>query len=332
MDDLTHARTIDRTLVHRAALAEVFLTSAVRRDEDTVDFGLQVPRRHAFYGDTLDLRATYSDPMIFLESGRQTVFVIAHEYLGMPRDTQFLLRQVTVTVTEPELLAVGTRPTDAVLTTRIRRCYRDRDGEPTGMDLRHTVLIDGREAVQSTLACSWVTPERWAEMRAGQRAEQGLDAEPAHCPPAPRAAPEMVGRRDPFNVVVSPLAPGREPGHTAGLVVDVGHPTMFDHPLDHLPGMLQIEGLRQSAVAAVAAEHGLSAADGALLHLSAKFTSFGEFDLPTHCHVGKPEVDVAPSGHCEATVPCTVRQGERTMVESEVRIGYVTGGEPAGAS
>jgi len=52
-------------------------------------------------------------------------------------------------------------------------------------------------------------------------------------------------RRDPRNHVLKNRAIGRR--LTAELVVDQQHPFFFDHPLDHIPGLLLLEGAVQLA-------------------------------------------------------------------------------------
>jgi 3-hydroxymyristoyl/3-hydroxydecanoyl-(acyl carrier protein) dehydratase len=89
--------------------------------------------------------------------------------------------------------------------------------------------------------------------------------------PAPAPAAEVYGRTQPTparlphaygtNVVIS--SPRRDHGgeFVSSLIVDHTHPYFFDHPCDHVPGMLLLEGCAQFALAAWA-ETG-SAAQGA---------------------------------------------------------------------
>jgi 2-oxo-3-(phosphooxy)propyl 3-oxoalkanoate synthase len=54
--------------------------------------------------------------------------------------------------------------------------------------------------------------------------------------------------------------------------VDTSHPTLFDHPLDHVPGMLSIEAVRQAVQ---------SEAPRALLTgVDVTFARYIEFDAP----------------------------------------------------
>jgi hypothetical protein len=57
--------------------------------------------------------------------------------------------------------------------------------------------------------------------------------------------PQTVGRISPTDVVLSPTG---KPGRWQ-LRVDTAHPALFDHPLDHVPGMMLLEAARQATVA-----------------------------------------------------------------------------------
>lgn len=69
-----------------------------------------------------------------------------------------------------------------------------------------------------------------------------------HTPPAAPCphpgAPLMVNRRDPRNVLLRQI--DRQHGTwLATAIVDEGHPYYFDHPLDHVPGILLLEAALQ---------------------------------------------------------------------------------------
>ena len=64
--------------------------------------------------------------------------------------------------------------------------------------------------------------------------------------PGRRTATGDVGRLNPYNVVIGPLDRHGVRALRTPVVVDLSHPTMFDHPLDHVPGMLQMEVVRQA--------------------------------------------------------------------------------------
>ena len=58
-------------------------------------------------------------------------------------------------------------------------------------------------------------------------------------------------RRD--NIVIAvPAFNGDRTTFTTSLLIDATHPYFFDHPCDHVPGMLLLEGCVQLAQAALA--------------------------------------------------------------------------------
>jgi len=68
--------------VHRAALAEVFLTSWTESGPDSYRVSAQWPRFHSFYADADE--GGYDDPMLLCETMRQTFPLLAHAAYGMP--------------------------------------------------------------------------------------------------------------------------------------------------------------------------------------------------------------------------------------------------------
>lgn len=68
--------------MHRAALAEVFLTSWTESGPDSYRVSAQWPRFHSFYADADE--GGYDDPMLLCETMRQTFPLLAHAAYGMP--------------------------------------------------------------------------------------------------------------------------------------------------------------------------------------------------------------------------------------------------------
>lgn len=72
--ELTYTRTVDRALVHRDSLGEVFLTDLRPLGDTCYAAAAQLPRSHAYYGDHL-LRPSAYDPVLLLEACRQSCLV-----------------------------------------------------------------------------------------------------------------------------------------------------------------------------------------------------------------------------------------------------------------
>ncbi|AHH99172.1 ScbA/BarX family gamma-butyrolactone biosynthesis protein [Kutzneria viridogrisea] len=308
MTKMDFSRTMDKALVHRVAVAEVFVTGAVAAAEGEYRIGVQVPRHHGMYGDALHTTGRY-DPMFFLEACRQSTYVVVHLFHDVPLDRNFILRDVAVRVVDSDLLAIGETPTEAVLHVRVQRQFRNRDRALTGMRVGYQVVIDGRVAVECELSASWITAREHDALRTRSREDLGLGARPTACPAARRAPAELVNRRVPLNVVISRPVRDDRGGHRAALIADTTHPSLFDHPLDHLPGMLEVEACRQLALASLGPGWRLD-------RLSARFREFAEFDLPTHCVTDLPEPQDGDQDGVR--VPVRVVQAGRTVLEAEV--------------
>ncbi|MEU1696240.1 ScbA/BarX family gamma-butyrolactone biosynthesis protein [Streptomyces hirsutus] len=303
------ARTLPRALVHRQAVAEVFLTDAERRGEDNVLLAAQLPRHHVFYDDTLGPR-TRHDPFLLLETCRQGIFVVAHRYLGVSENDKFLLRSVEYEVTDPDALVHGVAPAEAVLAVRIEDRFGDRR-RPKGLRLRFEVTVDGREALLARISFSWLPPGTWQRMRDVRRDALGLFGRPVALR-VPRIDPSRVGRRDPANAVISPPGITPDGGRTARLVADTTHPTLFDHWVDHVPGMLELEALRQLAVVAAADAGTVRTASALPVGLSVRFRRFAELDLPLTC-------TTAPAGR-GAGLECALEQHGTPVVEARLTL------------
>ncbi|MFF3409155.1 ScbA/BarX family gamma-butyrolactone biosynthesis protein [Streptomyces sp. NPDC002742] len=302
-------RTLPKELVHRSAVAEVFLTGAECHGEDEILLAARFPRRHAFYDDTLG-PGNRLDPFLLLEACRQGIFVVAHRCLGVPLGHKFLLRAAEFEVPDPAALARGEGPTEAVITTRVEQRFRSRAGV-RGLRLRFTLAIGVRVALLARIDYSWMPPGDWTSLRAGQRGALGLPAVPVALH-GPRVDPGLVGRRVPANTVISPPRTANDGTHAAYVFAETTHPTLYDHWVDHVPGMLELEAFRQLALrAAVAA--GTVRASGALpVALAARFRRFAEMDLPLECRTAP----VLPG----ADIDCTLRQPGALTAEARIRL------------
>ncbi|MFI9251887.1 ScbA/BarX family gamma-butyrolactone biosynthesis protein [Streptomyces sp. NPDC053069] len=302
-------RTLAKEVVHRAAVAEVFLTDAERPSDDELLLAAQLPRRHAYYHDTLEPR-THHDPLLLLEACRQGIFVVAHRYLDVPLGHKFLLRAVEFEVPDPTALTCGDLPTEAVIAVRIEHRFRIR-AAVTGLRLRFTCTIGTQEALLARIDYSWMPPEDWTRLRAGQRGALGLPDVPVALP-GPRVDPALVGRRDPANTVISPPHAADDGTRTAHLVVDTTHPSLYDHWVDHVPGMLELEAFRQLAVTAAVAAGAVRTPAALPVGLTARFRCFAEMDLPLRCRTAP----VLPG----AGIECTLRQPGAVAAEARIRL------------
>ncbi|MGW1965468.1 ScbA/BarX family gamma-butyrolactone biosynthesis protein [Streptomyces sp. NPDC001935] len=312
-------RTLPKDLVHRSAVAEVFLTDTERRGEDEMLLAARFPRRHAFYDDTLG-PGDRLDPFLLLEACRQGIFVVAHRHLGVRPGHKFLLREVGFEVPDPAALTRGERHTEAVVATRIERRFRTPAGV-RGLRLRFALAIGGRQALLARIDYSWMPPEEWTRLRAGQRGALGLPAVPVALR-GPHAEPALVGRRARANTVISPPRAEEDGTHTARLLAETDHPTLYDHWVDHVPGMLELEAFRQLAVRACVSAGTVRTPSPLPVALAARFRRFAEMDLPLECRT-------APA-RPGADIECTLRQPGTLAAEARIRLADADAGPARG--
>jgi 2-oxo-3-(phosphooxy)propyl 3-oxoalkanoate synthase len=315
---LSDTRTIDRTLVHREALGEVFVTGSYRTDGDTYQATAQLPRSHAYFGDHL-IRPSRYDPLLLLESCRQTALAGAHLHYGVPSDHKFVLTRLALQVTAPEALEIGETP--GVLDMRVTTPdLRMRDGRVTGFDSTMSLAIDGQEIGRADVGLRFKSPSAYKKLRLDGRDGQPPPSSSAHEPEPPGLPlyPAYVGRTDPANVLLLGAQITGDQQASALLRIPGKHPSLFDHAQDHLPGMLLAEGARQLAVHLVLEKYGLSVAKMILTSIDATFSRFGELDQRTRLLAtvedasqrGVPvsvdvEQDAGPIAHLDCTLSPT---------------------------
>ncbi|MFF5505710.1 ScbA/BarX family gamma-butyrolactone biosynthesis protein [Streptomyces roseolus] len=255
--------TVPREYVHRAAVSEVFLTGwdAVGPQGGTEAFAVraQWPRSHSLFARDDD----YQDPLLLVESVRQVGSLLAHAEFDVPFGHQFLMRDMSVSLA-PELLRAGGTPTEIVLRTECRDIVR-RNGALSSMGYVVAVERDGRRLGTAEASFRCMSPQVFRRLRGGT---------PTHSdrPVPPAVEPALVGHTSPRHVVLGVPAPGAVDRWE--LRVDTAHPTYFDHPVDHVPGMVLLEAARQAAHAVT----GLP--DALVLGLKSTFTSYAEFEAP----------------------------------------------------
>ncbi len=278
--ELSFAFTVDRSLVHRDSLGEVFVTDLRKYGDDAhYAAAAQLPRSHAYYGDHL-LRPSTHDPVLLLEAARQAALAAAHELFGIPADHKFILTYLRIHLIRPQLLTVGASPLNlAMAVTVVDR--RVREGRVTGLDQSFEFSVGGTPIGWAGVGLRFRDPAGYRQLRLRNRdgAEPPTSAGWSAEPGIP-AVPYLVGRTDPGNVVLLDPELREGTGH-AVLRVPADHPSMFDHPQDHLPGMVLAEAARQLALFTALDSRGISTAKSVLVDLNVTFAKFGELEPAT---------------------------------------------------
>lgn len=267
-------QTIPRRLVHRAAVSEVFVTDLNILGEGRFEVGAQWPRRHGFFGPRTP---SSHDPMLYVETCRQAGLLIAHRAYGIPLGYSFLSDHKTYAVDEAGLATMG-RPVDVVLQVSAHEVqYRGKN--VSGGRFGFACFRDGHRIGFGDESWRTISPAVYRRVRGDH-----FSATPFQAKVLPTVTPALVGRERAEDVLVAATP---TPG-TWSLQFDPDHPVLFDHAVDHVPGMVLMEGARQAALLAIGDPRALP------VFAEFEFENYVEYDA--ECLLVVEECDVAADG------------------------------------
>jgi hypothetical protein len=298
--------------VHKSSGSEVFLTDARRLGEDRFAIAARLPRDRFITADR-PVEGT-PDPVLLAESARQAAIHLSHRFHGIPLGHPFVLGEITV-----ELDGPLPRLTDATLQARCRRTTQN--PRRACLELDATVWAAGRAAGRARVLWEAMEPRRYAVLRKRGAAQPPVVSGPDHAAAAGAdpLPPARVGLRRDRDVL---LASDAERSGRWWLRLDPGHPVLFDHPSDHIPGMALVEAFRQAAGVTGAQDAADPAQVWDIDELTVAYDSFGEPDLPVAITL-EPRGEGAGEPHDEHArlVHLTATQGDRTLARARIRCG-----------
>ncbi|MCX4633228.1 ScbA/BarX family gamma-butyrolactone biosynthesis protein [Streptomyces sp. NBC_01443] len=253
--------TVPKELVHRASVAEVVLTDWQRIDETRFLLTAQWPRGHSFFTPVAD---GYHDPLIGCETIRQIGMLLGHAEFGVPLGHQFIVWDIDIAV-RPLHLQVGWAPAALdieVTCTEIKR----RGRHLSRLRFEAVLRREGNIVATGGGSFSCMAPGVYRRVRG----DHTLGGNWYQLPLISPAAPQSVGRMSPMDVVLSPT------GERARwqLRVDTRHPILFEHAVDHVPGMVLLEAARQATASVLGRSSYLP------LSIATEFKRYAELDSP----------------------------------------------------
>ncbi|MFY7571726.1 ScbA/BarX family gamma-butyrolactone biosynthesis protein [Streptomyces sp. WI04-05B] len=290
---------VPRQLVHRASIAETFPTGWTRTETDRFSVSAQWPRVHCLH---VSADRTAYDPLLVVETVRQAGTLLNHTEYKVPLDHQFVLQEFRIT-TFAEHLAVGPAPAEPVVDITFSD-IRHRGKRLVSARYEADVRLDGEQVAHADVAFTCTSGAVFSRLRGGRTA---ATVTPLPLPPGLSATD--VGRDSAADVVLSP--PQQGDGNWQ-LRVDTGHAVFFDHPLDHIPGMLLLEAARQAALARTG--------PGGLripVSFDTTFHQFAELDLPTwidSTDEGDGALKVVGTQEGRTIFECVVGTAERSAI------------------
>ena len=325
---VSHSTLVPREHVHREALSEVYLTDIICDRYPNFRIGVHLPKSHSYYSDHLGVAAGRYDTLLFLECFRQASILIAHRHVDAGYDQSFIFNSGDLEVVSTGAASLRVGPGNGDLRARIVD-EKKRDGSTVGITLEMAISLDGDLAVSMSMVIQWMPRPVWKRIRDSGRSKLGLEPYRPGIAPQPGREPHSpaivlpaasVGRTLTRNVVVGAPRHTHEGHVELDVVVDEGHPSLFDHPLDHIPGAVIFEAVRQSGLVAADEFFGLSARRLEVTELAANFTRFGELDLPTTATVS------LPSESTSGTVLFTVVIAQERVPIAECQVTFARSG------
>lgn len=289
--------TVPKEFVHRAAVAEVMLTDWQRQDDTHFKVSAEWPRAHRFF-TPIDGGECH-DPLIAAETMRQIGPLLGHAEFGVPLGHQFVMWDLDIAV-RPQNLWVGNAPATLDIEVTCME-IKQRGRYLSGLRILAVFRRNGQIAATGTGSFSCLAPGAYRRVR-GEHARIG---ERPRLPLAAPAAPQCVGRTSPMDVVLSPVG---EPGRWQ-LRADTRHPVLFDHAVDHIPGMVLIEAGRQATAIVLGRSSYIP------LSITSEFQRYAELDAP--CFIEARHLPrVAPAG--QESVLVTGHQNGHVVFSSTV--------------
>lgn len=256
---LSWSRTVAREMVHRTSPAEVLLTDIRPRSGGGYEAAASWPRSHpTFPRDGGRLHS----PLILAETLRQLGIYIPLRYFRVPATARMIITDLFFEIDlaeEPEARSGATDITCRVDEPGVRY---GRSGAATGLRLAVDFLTGGTVFAQAGGGVRVMDEQRYAEIRG----TAGTLTAPAPMDGLARPAASDLAVSSRHDVLI-----GHRGKTTVLRPADPRHPYFFDHPTDHVPGMVLLEAVRQAA--AVASGGALLRPRAARL-TAARFTDF----------------------------------------------------------
>ncbi|MEG8276557.1 ScbA/BarX family gamma-butyrolactone biosynthesis protein [Streptomyces sp. AHA2] len=253
---------ISQSFTHKTNENEVLLRSWRRTASDSFTVTAAWPAAHPFYASRQGLH----DPLLLCETVRQTLPLLSHGAYQVPFGHQLLWKDFDWTLDPAAAYADGDPAELELHITCDEVTYRRE--RASAVSLRAEVQRGGRGL--ATAHSRFTIQDRTVYNRL-RGAYADAAAATARAVPLPPPAGLTAFGRDRFADVV--LAATDLPDRWQ-LRVDTTHPFLFDHVVDHAPGMLLLEAARQAALATA---HPRSAV---VTGMDSDFVKYAELDAP----------------------------------------------------
>ena len=259
---LNRSALVAREFVHRLAPSQVLLTDVRSTGPDAYRAAAQWPRAHPTFDRTGNGR---HDPLMVAETLRQLGIYLPLRFYGVAADSRLLIEELRFTLNpdaEPHARYAGTEITCAVYADRGGQGGTphsashaghdsashagqagggaDRAGRLRNLTLRIRLSAEGREFARADGVARILSSAAYRAVRSRARGDMSSVPEDIRLT---AVDPGRVGAPSPQDVLVAVDARGAVRIAPA----DPYHPFFYDHPSDHITGMILIGAVQQTA-------------------------------------------------------------------------------------
>jgi hypothetical protein len=231
----------------------------------------RIPTAHRFFNDAG--RTPHKDILFYTELGRQASLAISHTFLGISREEVFIFEQSQAWMKEAALSPSRHSASDSVVTEiRVRETQRRKNNAVNRVVADQIMSIGDDEVFVGVGAWTLQPAALFHRLRRMSKASA-----------SPAAGASVLPRQHVLrgnDVILEPRSNADQTAFVTSLIVDETHPYFFDHPCDHVPGMLLLEGCTQLAMAAVSKTTSIPQRHLAISACDVNFRQFVECDAP----------------------------------------------------
>lgn len=297
-DDACRRLAFDRPLsaasLAKQTVEQVFVTDYAAGPEGAIcSVAAQLPLTHARFSD---VASPLHDPTVVAEAVRQAGVVAAQHALDVPAEWTFLLREMHLELSIDALTRVRGN-TDLVIVVGAGTDLRRRQGGRTaGARMLAGLALSGNACGCVSLYGAWLPADIYASLR-------GAAASRVPAASCLGEAPEPLSGTSPRNTVITQLRATAAGGYEASLRVDPQDTAFFDPPVDHVPGLLLLDAMKQAAIAAVCRHCREEGARVVVTGFSLSFSRFAEHGTRTACRA-RVEADQTVAVGCHQQKRC----------------------------
>ncbi|WJV55336.1 AfsA-related hotdog domain-containing protein [Prodigiosinella aquatilis] len=287
-NSLSYEQPLPRKLVHKWSPEQILLTDCIQTGEDEFHLGAILPRTHVLYCENY-LQNDEPDIQCLVEICRQACFVTAHRFYSVPVSTpsfQFLFQKLSAHLSKSSLMLYSSNsPVKNPVELDVKCTVMDKRKRGSGYSGLSWVfnlydVASSTEIATIHIKQTWIEKPVWLKYRDIMRMDRGLPAD--NMLPTPEVSDVLSGRvkrQDRRNILIR-RARAEGGGFIAEMEADARHPGFFDHAIDHIYAMVQLEASRQFIFFMLTETQFNSTDDFMITGCVSEYLSVAEFDVP----------------------------------------------------